>query len=422
MKVVCSSVSNELAELPAEVGKVLLFGRSDTAGTGSVGVSIRRYLEKRKHQSADRALDLVGLALSVLAADQFVRRETSGDGWTREIELHVSVLDHAFWSEQVHVVNQMLQFLTTDRWCVVFTPTNERPKFDGDPQYLPQKSISLLSGGLDSLIAAVNFSVDKEPVLLVSQVAKGDREKQQTFSQLLGLSHLQLKHGAQLPGKNEDSTRSRSLVFISYGVLAATLLECYQRETVAITIPENGFMSINPPLTDARLGALSTRTTHPVFIHHLQTILDSAGINASLQNPYQHLTKGEMLKTCKDQGFLAKYAHTSTSCGRFVRTGYVHCGRCVPCLVRRAAFHNSGLDDRTKYKYSQLRKNNADHAKFDDVRSAAMAAEVVRTQGVRSWIGASLASVHIPDPASYRLTVERGILELGAFLKAAGVK
>jgi TatD DNase family protein len=39
--------------------------------------------------------------------------------------------------------------------------------------------------------------------------------------------------------------------------------------------------------------------------------------------------------------FLVKFAHTSTSCGRYGTFGYQHCGRYVPCLIRRAAFDGS---------------------------------------------------------------------------------
>jgi 7-cyano-7-deazaguanine synthase in queuosine biosynthesis len=282
--------------------------------------------------------------------------------------------------------------------------------------------VSLLSGGMDSLIGAVDLTASENKALLVSQVVLGDRDKQKSFATSLGLTQLQLTHGADLPGDNEPSTRSRSIVFIAYGVMAATLLQSYGKGTIAIQVPENGFMSINPPLTDARLGSLSTRTTHPVFIHKIQALLKAANLGAELTNPYQFKSKGEMLRECQDKAFIKKHAADSTSCGRFVRTQYRHCGRCVPCLVRRSAFLAAGMPDSTDYKYADLSIDDSDHGRFDDVRSAAMAVEVVKLDGLTSWLGATLVSPVFGDVTPYRETIERGINELGRFLKKAGVK
>src|SRR4051812_1416981 len=105
---------------------------------------------------------------------------------------------------------------------------------------------------MDSLIGAVDLAEAKEKALLVSQVANGDRGKQKQFAEALGLTHLQLTHGAQLPGDNEQSPRSRSIIFIAYGFMAATLLKSYEQDGAILRTQENGFMSINPPLTNAR--------------------------------------------------------------------------------------------------------------------------------------------------------------------------
>ena len=155
-----------------------------------------------------------------------------------------------------------------------------------------------------------------------------------------GLSHLQLNHNVKCPGAKERSQRARSLIFLAYGVLVASALRRHKDgKVIDLYVCENGFISINPALTGSRLGSLSTRTTHPVFISVYQELLDIAGLAVKVRNPYQFKTKGEMLAGCQDQPFLAKFAAESTSCGRFARNGFVHCGRCLPCLIRRAAFH-----------------------------------------------------------------------------------
>ena len=199
----------------------------------------------------------------------------------------------------------------------------------------------------------------------VSQVSRGDKQKQSFFASSIGpgLAHLQLNHNADCPGQNERSQRARSIVFLAYGVLLATALKRYHDgERVTVYVCENGFISINPPLTGARLGSLSTRTTHPLYITLFQRLLDAAGLRVTLRNPYQFSTKGEMLRACADQAFLRGHAHTTTSCGRYARNRYRHCGRCFPCLVRRAAFHAWGVRDETLYVFSELSRNDRNHA------------------------------------------------------------
>lgn len=75
-----------------------------------------------------------------------------------------------------------------------------------------------------------------------------------------------------------------------------------------------------------------------MFIDMLQRVLDTLGINVQFQLPYRFKTKGEMMRECLDQDLLQKWAADSTSCGRFRTYNRQHCGRCVPCLIRRAAF------------------------------------------------------------------------------------
>ena len=213
------------------------------------------------------------------------------------------------------------------------------------------------------------------------------------------------------------------MIFFAYGVLLATSLKRYQAgETVPLYVCENGFISINPPLTPGRLGSLSTRTTHPVYLGLLQRLLDRAGLRVKIQNPYQFMTKGEMLAQCADQKLLRKFASMSTSCGRYARNAYNHCGRCVPCLIRRASFLRWKNKDATGYVFDDLSKDDRNHARFDDVRAAAMAIEAVRAGGIDAWIGSSLDSPLIEDTAPYLGTVDRGLKELKKLLARAGVK
>lgn len=128
-----------------------------------------------------------------------------------------------------------------------------------------------------------------------------------------------------------------------------------------------------------------------------------------------------MLKGCADQNVLAEHAHISTICGRFMRNGYRHCGRCVPCLIRRSSFQAWGRPDRTDYVYVDLSRDHPAYARFDDVRSAAMAIAEVREDGLDRWLGTAVSATLMGDTAPHREVVGRGLEEVSRFLAAAGV-
>ena len=223
-------------------------------------------------------------------------------------------------------------------------------------------------------------------------------------------------------GPKERSQRARSLIFIAYAVLVATSLKTYSEgETVELFVNENGYIAINPPLTPMRVGSLSTRTVHPRFVALVQEILDAIGLKVAVTNPYKFKTKGEMLEECRDQRLLLQLAHRSTSCGRYQRYGFTHCGRCLPCQIRRAAFVRWGKVDGTDYVFVPLGQQDEAHAAFDDVRSVATALNVVQDKGVDRWLGATLASVPTGDRNPTRQMLERGIQELGALHRSLGV-
>ena len=425
MKLVCAPPDHPLHGAASGDLHVVLYGRADHPGMGSVGAAVKQVLHRNRLQPTARAWDLLSIALSVTAADVGAARAASADGWTRQLELCVAVCEPAFWASQKALLERQLRFLTTDIWQLRFTDGGLLPDSRKAPAPPEGDSVVLLSGGLDSLVGTLDLVVaaGRRPYA-VSQITRGDGEKQALFARSIGggLQHLQLNHNAQCPGQAERSQRARSLVFLTYAVVAATCLQRYQSgEGATLYVCENGFISVNPPLTDARLGSLTTRTTHPVFLALFQQLLDAAGLTVRVETPYQFRTKGEMLIECADQKFLKDHAHESTSCGRFSRYSYKHCGRCVPCLVRRAAFRRWGVADRTRYVYADLGRNDDDHARFDDVRAVAMAVAQVETEGLDAWLGSTLAPLP-GDPLAYSETVRRGLGELAQLLEAAGVQ
>src|SRR5689334_24941139 len=97
MKLICAPKDADVAREPPAL-RVMLFGPREVAGDGSAGEELVQEIRRMKLISAPRALDLLGLALSVVSADLAVHRDQSADGWTREFKLQVAVSDPAFWN------------------------------------------------------------------------------------------------------------------------------------------------------------------------------------------------------------------------------------------------------------------------------------------------------------------------------------
>jgi hypothetical protein len=197
------------------------------------------------------------------------------------------------------------------------------------------------------------------------------------------------------------------VVFFAYGALVAPGVGG------ELFVPENGLISINPPLTRRRVGSLSTRTTHPHFISSLQAVFDAVGFGVTMVNPYRYKTKGEMLGECAGSA-IAGIAADSYSCGKGKRLNK-HCGRCVPCLIRRAAFLQAGTADLTDYAADDL----ARHATNDDVYAARLAAAELAHRDVARWAAAAGPLPGDPESREAHVqVVKRGLQELHDFMGA----
>lgn len=259
MRIVCGPADFAFEAFQGDLD-VILFGHDPSKRRGSAGAAIGDVLRRRKLVPDPRALDFLSVALAVMAADLAGHRDKSPDGWTRDFDLVIAVGDATFWNTQAPILQRLLQFLTTDRWRVEFVPGAKYPK---EPQKLIRPnhdSVVLVSGGLDSFIGALDLVEKRCCPLAVSQSVRGDVKKQRSLTAAVGgdIAHLQLNHNADVPDpENPPTQRGRSIAFFSYGILAATTLQRYaDGETISLFVCENGFISINPPLTGLRLGSL----------------------------------------------------------------------------------------------------------------------------------------------------------------------
>lgn len=419
IKVICTSVDRLPAQLGESERAFTYFKSARREGVGTIAKSWHGSLKRKGFRPSPETWDFVQFCLAVCATDLCALRSTTADGWTRTIELNVGLFDPMRWEPWKTELEQLLKVLTGDYWTLIFTDAGLPPP-QGRFTAQDQDCVSLLSGGLDSLIGGLNLVAQGRRPLFVSQLAHEDSQRQRDYAHLLGGAgaHYQWSHGISFKGPREPSTRGRSLAFYAFAVLAASRLGV-PRPTVFI--PENGFICVNPPLVPGRVSSLSTRTTHPLFISKLQRVLDGVGVSVQLELPYRYKTKGQMMNECLDQPRLLRLASDTTSCGRFRTYNRTHCGRCVPCMIRRAAFTAwTGGADQTDYVYPNL-KTSEKSSGPDDPMAVALAVLTAREKGIDRFLGASLAFASVPERPHYRAVLSNGIQELEALLTGDGL-
>jgi hypothetical protein len=404
---------------------------------------ILRDLTRLGVHPTDIGLDLMLLAVHVHAADtKLSRRLESQDSWTREIRLVVPVSDELLWASTAPILSRALNFLTGDHWTIQFRPRPPGTSLlsaSGQAPLLPPAfdEVALFSGGLDSLIGAIDtLSAGRTP-LLVGHAGDGATSEAQwrCYSAVKDrfpecpLDRLRLWMTLPKIKVNESSrertTRGRSFLFFATAAFAATGFN----QPVAIRVPENGFISLNVALDPLRLGSHSTRTTHPFYMARWNELLGQLGITATLHNPYWNKTKGEMAAECADKPLLQDLIPASLSCaspnkGRWKGTNIRHCGYCLPCLVRRAALaHAPGLQDTTEYAIADLteRPLSSVSAEGQQIRSLQYALSRLAAKPKRAAFAihshGSLADATPDEQEQLADVYRRGMDEIGQLLR-----
>lgn len=389
---------------PNSIGvRLFASGSSDLPGLGAT--LLERVRRGIPGSPSVAAWDFLSIAIAVFAADRFVRRAGSPNGWTRVIALDVAVVDPAPWTTCSVGLSEAFRFLTGDVWQLSF-------RAGGQARPAPQNrlhdrdTVCLFSGGLDSFLGALSILNGGGRPLLVSQGSSKEIGPQQRLASLLGLERHRFEGRVAERWRRpyEGSTRARSVLFFAYGAIAAS--GSGLRE---ILVPENALIAITPPFTRRRMGSLSTRTTHPHFLSQLNAVWAAAGVDAELRNPFFATTKGEMLAQGRHPDLIA-LASATYSCGKGKRANG-QCGRCVPCLIRRASFGAANVRDDTPY-LNDLRHSS----RHDDVlaaRQAVAAYAGADPVAFGRWVGK--AGPLPNDPGDRALTIDavgRGLAEL----------
>jgi 7-cyano-7-deazaguanine synthase in queuosine biosynthesis len=370
-------------------------------------------------------------ALGVWAADKFVPRRAAPDAWTRQITLHLPVSPG--WLPLASPLTRLLNFLTGDDWTLKLREANLNLGLQGEwPCAWRPDAVMLFSGGLDSLVGALNALEAGERLLLVSHYDFGQLAAiQQTLAAAL-LSHYgpdRLRHlglRVQFPHAPELSLRSRSLLYLALGLAAAAGFG----PATPLIIPENGWISLNPPLTANRLGSCSTRTTHPFFLEQLTGLRRAAGLVNPLANPYEKLTKGDMVARSRHPELLSRLFRLSVSCARPVVSRWQKgaagaCGYCYPCLMRRAALHTRGWDDGAHYRRDVFAEPDTltHRVRGRDLRALLVALRTWEADPAeveaRLMVGAAPESLPARLAAARRV-LDRGFGEIAAWLRDQG--
>ncbi len=315
----------------------------------------------------------------------------------------------------------MLNFLTGDDWTLKLREAKLDLGLKGEwPQPWRPDGVMLFSGGLDSLVGALEALEAGQRLLLVSHYDFGQLAgiQQGLAAALLGhygpgrVHHLGMR--VQFPEAPELSMRSRSLLYLGLGLAAAAGFGI----ATPLIIPENGWISLNPPLTANRLGSCSTRTTHPYFLEQLTGLWRAAGLVNPLVNPYKNFTKGEVAGRGGNRELLGRLFRLSVSCARPVVSRWQGgaagaCGYCYPCLMRRAALHTQGWDRGEDYQRDVLAEPETltHRVRGGDLR--ALLAAVQTWEEAPAEVEARLVVGSGPETLAASLAAARGVLDRG---------
>ena len=364
--------------------------------------------------------DFAMIALSIAAADSLVLRRKSADGWTRMVDVTIHIQKPEVWNRERLKLEKIFRFLTGDFWEIHFQSGGVPVPVSNRKRDVDADCVCLLSGGVDSLVGAIDLTTIGRKPLLVSRIARGDRDNQLRFASELGAAnrHCQWSCSIKHTGESEHSTRGRSIIFFAFALLASSAIDSTQEHPVDIFVPENGFISLNIPLGPGRIGSLSTKTTHPVYTGGIQNIWDCVGIHVRMQFPYKYKTKGEMLQECKNRDTLIRLIGSSVSCGKYNRHNLTHCGVCIPCLVRRAAFNKANITDTTVRGYCSPQLK---YANSGDVAAAALAYVRYHQRGIGELTRGFLRFADITERRLYEDIIARGLNEIGELLESQEV-
>lgn len=395
-----------------------------------------------KRLPSRNAADFLLIAATVYSLDKIVLRSEAFNAWTRDFHVTIPVSEPLLWTSASDSLNACVSFLTGDTWTFHFTEA-KRPLLGSSvigrviPKIAEIGAVSLFSGGMDSLVGVIDW-LEANPNKGVLLAGHHDGQMTGPFGDQKNILPIlrktypgRIAHSLVRVGNTGESSeitlRGRSLLFIA---VATCVASGYGFEG-PLVLPENGTIALNVPLSPSRRGSCSTRTAHPFYIALLQQVFAKVGLNYVIQNPLMMKTKGEVARTCTNQPLFQQLVASSVSCAKrghkrtWVNKHVKSCGRCMPCIYRRAALQSAGLD--SEIYGSDICTGEVD---FNDTATEGPAdlracLSFVQRNPSRREIGALLlanGSLDVRHLDSYADLVVRAFEEIRELFRAKGTK
>ena len=363
------------------------------------------------------AADVLAAAAAIYVADMHMARSATPDGWTRDIQLTLPLAQSSGLRGALSCSAEALSFVSGDRIEVDASESRRQFAFEVDP-LAPGgvDAVCLFSGGVDSLLGAIQLLDQGLRVCLVSHYADGVTSAShdglrtrlgELFPDQVDYRPYYVSRGGSrrkslyaLPEKVERSHRVRSFLFLAAGAFYADL---YDVDT--IFVPENGLIALNVPLDATRTGAHSTRTAHPHFLALMTEALSSTkGSPLRICNPFGLRSKTEMVASAPP--WTRELLLDSLSCAKYDSLRWLgsrperHCGCCLPCIYRRLAFDSAGLDTPEHYAFDAFRVlPDLSHTRNQDLRSLAFFARRYSRADAATRRGLMFAGGPLPSSA-----------------------
>jgi 7-cyano-7-deazaguanine synthase in queuosine biosynthesis len=311
-----------------------------------------------------RILDLLEIAAYVFAADRLfsrgIRSALEYHSWARSFHFVIRVRDFEFWhNEDVkRNLSEALRFMSGDlAYDFTFQSGHETPPtslFDKEEFKITpteETNILLFSGGLDSLVGALEFleKTDNEICLISHRSGQPGTHKTQNrlYKALNARYEGRIKHykfycSLTDTRATEETQRTRGFLYTS---IAYALSKALSQDR--FYVHENGLTSVNFSRRQDLINARASRTTHPQTLYLIQRLFSNIEESPiEIINPYLWLTKTDVLQKLKQ--FNGKdLLSSSVSCSQTLQNvaQATHCGGCFQCIDRRFAAYATELNE-----------------------------------------------------------------------------
>jgi 7-cyano-7-deazaguanine synthase in queuosine biosynthesis len=335
---------------------------STRAGAANLTIRAQNLESRVLTRVQERGADLVRIAAYVYGADQAFSRggqtDAYGRDWRRHLAFCIPVSDPDFWTQPGvrDALVATLHYLTEDSWDFEFSTAAPEHRqlalgFSETEVLQHPDSVVLFSGGADSLCATVDAVVERHerPILVSHRPAPNLDSRQRKLRAELQIrlpewSYPQLSFWIHRTGAEarETTQRSRAFLFAALGAAVANELGLLR-----VFLADNGIVSINLPINWGVVGAMASRSTHPLFLYRFNQLAAAVLPTApQVINPLAVKTRAETLSVLQWAG-CPELLQETLSCShiRGRPAAKPQCGYCSQCVDRRFGAIAAGMEE-----------------------------------------------------------------------------